>query len=133
MAMTHDHSIQHKAAFRQLDSDAFDDEGQIVPVVWPEDDDDNEPTHHAPPTGLMGETLSLVLRAGNIADIGARSAMLGFLVKSPNAPTSLRELGRVLQCSHVTASARLNRFKAEMLRELRPDLTATESMTGIKL
>jgi hypothetical protein len=103
----------------------FDDDGQIVPVVWPEDDE-IEPAHHAPPTGLMGETLSLVLRAGNIADIGARSAMLGFLVESPNAPTSLRELGRVLGCSHVTASARLNRFKAEMLRELRPDLTGGE-------
>jgi len=94
----------------------FDDDGQIVPVVWPEDDDEIEPAHHAHPTGLMGETLSLVLRAGNIADIGARSAMLGHILKSPNAPTSLRELGRVLGVSHVTARSRLNAFKTELAR-----------------
>ena len=64
----------------------------------------------------MGETLSLVLRAGNVADIGARSAMLGHILKSPNAPISLRELGRVLGCSHVAARTRLNAFKAELAR-----------------
>ena len=114
--MTSDASIQHKATFRQLDDDAFDDEGQRVPVFWPDDyvDDDQ-----APRSTLEGAVLDFLLAAPTAALVGERSILISYILKTTAAPKTLRELGERLGVSHVAARSRLNKFSRQMRSELK--------------
>ncbi len=116
--MTHDASIQHKATFRQLDNQGFDDDGQIVPVKWP-DDDDEEVLAGRNTSTLEGAVLNLVIAAPTPALVGERSILLSYLYETSAAPKTLRELGERLGVSHVAARSRLNKFLGQMRSELK--------------
>lgn len=71
-----------------------------------------------------GELLEILLLGARDAEaVGCRAVFLAFVLKSPRGPQSLRELGSWLDCSHVTAMARLNAFKSDFAREFQHRLT----------
>ena len=68
---------------------------------------------------------ALMTAAKDTTEIGERVVLLAYLLgqfgEGPGvatAPKSLRELGRLLGCSHVTAGARLNTFRAGFAEDL---------------
>jgi hypothetical protein len=109
--------------FHLQDSDAFgfSDDGERVPIVRPAVgfNDDGE----TPRTGRRGmdvEQLIDALLSGNAdtVKIGERAVMLSYLLPGcAYRPTSLRELGTRLGCSHVAARDKLNRLQAEFAGE----------------
>jgi hypothetical protein len=118
-------STENPKQFRLQDGDAFgfSDDGERVPIVRPADDDgdgDGE-TPGTDRRGIDVEQLIDALLSGN-ADatrIGERAVLLAYLMpRCTYRPRSLRELGARLGCSHVAARDKLNRVKAEFVKEL---------------
>jgi len=94
----------------------FDDDGQIVPVVWPDAFDVHEQSSRST---LEGAVLDFLLAAPTAALVGERSILISYILKTTAAPKTLRELGERLGVSHVAARSRLNKFKRQMLSELK--------------
>ena len=94
----------------------FDEAGRQCAVDWPQDDEP-EPPQSAP--SLSG-VLSILLTATNSsAEIGNRALFLGYVMRTPGAPRTLRELGARMGISHVMAAKRLTRFKGDLRAILR--------------
>jgi hypothetical protein len=101
------------------DAFGFSEDGDRVPVVRPDVDDDSE-TPGTERSGMDVEQLIDALISGNAdtVHIGERAVMLSFLMpRCAYRPKSLRELGARLGCSHVAARDKLNRLKTEFARE----------------
>ena len=100
---------------------AFDDAGRPVPVTEPAVYD--EPQEAGDGLDLEPILDLFLLAAPDARRVGERVVFLSYLMpRVAGGPKSLRELASWLGCSHVTARQRLNRFKADFARDLRPCL-----------
>lgn len=95
----------------------FDDDGNRVPIVWPNDSETEADISQA--AGSATDiTLDFVNRAPTLNAAGIRSTLLGFIKKTPASPKTLRELGSRLGISHTAARKRVSKFKADLRVEL---------------
>jgi hypothetical protein len=95
---------------------AFDDSGRPVQTVEPEVYNEPDPE----PAGLELVPLLewFLIGARDAGEVGQRLVLLGYLIRAPGAPRSLRELAVWFGCSHTAARRRVSRFKADFAREL---------------
>ena len=96
---------------------AFDEEGRPVattdPIYEPPTDEPDR-THM-----LTAAVLDFALIGMNLEAVAERNLFVAYLMKTPRAPKTLRDLGTRLGCSHVVAGRRVNRFKRQLAEELK--------------
>jgi DNA-directed RNA polymerase specialized sigma24 family protein len=94
----------------------FDDEGCIVPITWPTDDDH---TDAAPAIrGAMEAALDFVGMAATLPEVAERQVLLTVILETPASPKTMRDLGTRLGCSHTAARTRLSKFREQLRQEL---------------
>jgi len=92
-----------------------------VPVVWPEDDDGEGPDAPAMEAAGRREVVTRLLQiltdgATDPATVGERAVILASVALPDFHAKSLRELGRVLGCSHTEARRRVTVFLREVAK-----------------
>lgn len=112
------------------DDVSFDDAGRptvVVDPVFPGDEPE------APPRSDRSDAARTWLRllqwlasGGDARRAGERVVVLSFLLRLPDAPTSVRELGKALGVSPATSWRRLKRLREEIARISREDAVSVK-------
>lgn len=96
----------------------FDEQGRPVGVVDPVFEGEPDTTDSAGSVELEPFLACLMTAATSVGTVGERVACLAYLLNVQQV-RSLRDLARLLGVSHVTAQKRVNRFRAEIAKEMR--------------